>query len=68
MSAFNLPMVVPAKKAWNHGRIAAQSRHSLCWLLPQRSFAKLAIHPTHHFEQCRIRNCGHFCRSPKNGV
>ncbi len=28
MSAFNLPMVVPAKKAWNHGRIAALSGRS----------------------------------------
>lgn len=35
MSAFNLPMVVPAKKAWNHGRIIGQKRP----LLPKHVWA-----------------------------
>ena len=26
MSAFNLPMVIPARKSWNHGRIIGQKR------------------------------------------
>ena len=35
MSTFNLPMVVPAKKAWNHGRIIGQKRP----LLPKHVWA-----------------------------
>lgn len=35
MSALNLPMVVPAKKAWNHGRIIGQKRP----LLPKHVWA-----------------------------
>ncbi|MCP4314918.1 MAG: tyrosine-type recombinase/integrase [Hyphomicrobiales bacterium] len=35
MSAFNLPMVIPAKKAWNHGRIIGQKRP----LLPKHVWA-----------------------------
>ena len=35
MSAFNLPMVVPAKKAWNRGRIIGQKRP----LLPKHVWA-----------------------------
>jgi hypothetical protein len=35
MSAFNLPMVIPAKRAWNHGRIIGQKRP----LLPKHVWA-----------------------------
>lgn len=35
MSAFNLPAVVPAKKAWNHGRIIGKKRP----LLPKHVWA-----------------------------
>ena len=35
MSSFNLPMVVPAKHAWNHGRIIGQKRP----LLPKHVWA-----------------------------
>jgi hypothetical protein len=35
MSASNLPMVIPSKKAWNHGRIVGQKRP----LLPKHVWA-----------------------------
>ena len=35
MSTFNLPMVIPAKHAWNHGRIIGQKRP----LLPKHVWA-----------------------------
>lgn len=35
MSTLNLPMVIPAKRAWNHGRIIGQKRP----LLPQHVWA-----------------------------
>lgn len=35
MSTFNLPMVIPVKKAWNHGRIIGQKRP----LLPKHVWA-----------------------------
>ncbi len=35
MSASNLPMVIPSKKAWNHGRIIGQKRP----LLPKHVWA-----------------------------
>ena len=35
MSALNLPMVIPAKRAWNHGRIIGQKRP----LLPKHVWA-----------------------------
>ena len=35
MSGFNLPMVIPAKRAWNHGRIIGQKRP----LLPKHVWA-----------------------------
>ena len=35
MSALNLPMVIPSKKAWNHGRIIGQKRP----LLPKHVWA-----------------------------
>lgn len=35
MSAFNLPMVIPAKKSWNHGCIIGQKRP----LLPKHDWA-----------------------------
>lgn len=35
MSASNLPMVIPSKKSWNHGRIVGQKRP----LLPKHVWA-----------------------------
>ncbi len=35
MSASNLPMVIPSKKAWNHGRIIGQKQP----LLPKHAWA-----------------------------